>query len=288
MSGEARFAFGANWKNFLEHVDARRIAEAERSLLAMLGGPAALRGKSVLDIGSGSGLFSLAATRLGAARVHSFDYDAQSVACTSEMKRRFAHEASHWSIERGDVLDAAYLERLGHFDVVYSWGVLHHTGRIWEAIANAAGRVRGGGLLFIAIYNDQGRKTRFWTAVKRLNNRGALGRSAVLGTFIPYWSIRGAVLDLLRARDPRRRYREYRSARGMSAMHDWIDWLGGYPFEAAKPEAVFRFLRDRGFVLRDLTTCAGGLGCNEFVFEKPEGLNAPALPPSGAAGMHAP
>lgn len=287
MSEQARFAFGANWTSFLEHVDDRRIEEAEKSLLGMLGGGReSLRGKSVLDIGSGSGLFSLAATRLGAARVHSFDYDAQSVACTSEMKRRFAAAASHWRIERGDVLDPAYLEPLGQWDIVYSWGVLHHTGRIWDAIANAAGRVCDGGLLFIAIYNDQGRRTRFWTAVKRLYNSRPLGRPVVLGSFIPYWSVRGALLDLLRGRDPRRRYREYRSARGMSVLHDWIDWLGGYPFEAAKPEEVFRFLRDCGFVLRELTTCAGGLGCNEFVFEKSaprQDLNAQALPRSGAA-----
>jgi 2-polyprenyl-6-hydroxyphenyl methylase/3-demethylubiquinone-9 3-methyltransferase len=52
----------------------------------------------------------------------------------------------------------------------------------------------------------------------------------------------------------------------MSALHDWKDWLGGYPFEVAKPEAVFDFFRDRGFTLSRLTTRAGTQGCNEFVF----------------------
>src|SRR5439155_1714651 len=97
---DRRFAFGANWTSFLKQVSDRRIAEAEKSLAAMLGEAASLQGKSVLDIGSGSGLFSLAAARLGAARIHSFDYDEQSVACTAEMKRRFAPPGCEWVVER--------------------------------------------------------------------------------------------------------------------------------------------------------------------------------------------
>jgi 2-polyprenyl-6-hydroxyphenyl methylase/3-demethylubiquinone-9 3-methyltransferase len=265
---ERRFAFGSNWTSFLKQMNDRRIVEAEKSLVAMLGGMASLQGKRVLDIGSGSGLFSLAAARLGAASVHSFDYDEQSVACTAEMKRRFAPTGCEWAVERGDVLDRAYLERLGQWDIVYSWGVLHHTGRMWDAIANAAERVRAGGVLFISIYNDQGRATRFWTGVKRLYNRGAVARAAIVGSFIPYWAIRGVLLDLLRRRNPLRRYREYAATRGMSLVHDWVDWLGGYPFEAAKPEDIFNFVRDHGFALRNFTTCGGAAGCNEFVFQK--------------------
>ena len=75
-------------------------------------GAGTLSGVSFLDIGSGSGLFSLAARRLGA-RVHSFDYDPQSVACTRELKRRFCAGDAHWTIEMGDVLDADYLESAG-------------------------------------------------------------------------------------------------------------------------------------------------------------------------------
>jgi 2-polyprenyl-6-hydroxyphenyl methylase/3-demethylubiquinone-9 3-methyltransferase len=53
----------------------------------------------------------------------------------------------------------------------------------------------------------------------------------------------------------------------MGVYHDAIDWIGGYPFEAATPERVFRFFRDRGFVLREMVT-KQGLGCNEFVFQR--------------------
>ncbi|HYY59119.1 MAG TPA: class I SAM-dependent methyltransferase, partial [Pyrinomonadaceae bacterium] len=132
---ELRFEFGRNWRRFLSTLDEERILEAERSLRLMLEAET-LDGKSFLDIGSGSGLFSLAARRLGA-RVHSFDYDAESVACAQELKQRFFAGDADWTIERGSVLDSDYVKRLGQFDIVYSWGVLHHTGAMWRALENA-------------------------------------------------------------------------------------------------------------------------------------------------------
>src|SRR5207302_10440486 len=127
-----RFEFGKNWGRFLEVLDDERIGEAEESLKKMLE-VEGLAGKSFLDIGSGSGLFSLAARRLGA-RVHSFDYDPQSVACAAELRRRYFPNDEDWVVEPGSALDEAYLNRLGTFDIVYSWGVLHHTGAMWQAL----------------------------------------------------------------------------------------------------------------------------------------------------------
>src|SRR5436305_7602592 len=145
----ARFEFGENWARFLELLDDGRIARAEESLKAMLE-VESLAGRSFLDIGSGSGLFSLAARRLGA-RVHSFDFDPQSVACTRELRRRFFNEDPTWTIDEASALDEDYVRALGLFDVVYSWGVLHHTGQMWRALENARLPVAAGGKLFIAI-----------------------------------------------------------------------------------------------------------------------------------------
>ena len=266
-----RFPFGRNWASFLEVLDERRISEAERSLSEMLGRDR-IAGATFLDAGSGSGLFSLAAARLGARRVHSFDFDPDSVGCTQELRRRYAPAAEHWTIDQASVLDRAYLDRLGQWDIVYSWGVLHHTGDMWTALDLVAGLVAPSGRLFIAIYNDQGSRSRAWTAVKRVYNRSRAGKSAVLAALVPYNVARGLAVDLIRRKNPLTRYREYQRVRGMSMMHDWKDWFGGYPFEVARPEAIFDFFRARGFILTGLTTCGGGHGCNEFVFTR----NAPA------------
>ena len=269
MSGsEIRFAFGKNWRRFLGYVNEERIAEAGRSLRDMLEVDN-LSGKSFLDIGCGSGLFSLAAMRLGAARVHSFDYDAQSVACAKELQHRCFSESSNWTIEQGSALDTAYLSRLGKFDVVYSWGVLHHTGNMWQALENVIGSVALSGRLFIALYNDQGHVSKAWGEVKRLYSRGFPWRWPIIAVFGPYFLMRGFVRDVLILRkNPLDRFQEYKRSRGMSYFPDLLDWLGGYPFEVARPEDVFDFFRARGFKLTKLNTVGGRHGNNEFVFVK--------------------
>lgn len=267
-SGE-RFEFGANWVKFLAVLNDARIEQAKKSLCDMLC-VRDLRGKTFLDVGSGSGLFSLAARRLGAT-VHSFDYDPKSVACTRELKRRYFPEDLRWTIEEASVLDRDYLSRLGQFDFVYSWGVLHHTGAMWEGLSNVAPLVASGGKLFIAIYNDQGAWSRRWKILKRIYN-GLPGflkipyAMIVMGPrelkFFTLASLKGRPMIYI---NNIYNYSKY-STRGMSYWHDVIDWIGGYPFEVAKPEEIFEYYREKGFQLENLRTCAGGLACNQYVF----------------------
>ncbi|MFN7943848.1 MAG: class I SAM-dependent methyltransferase [Blastocatellia bacterium] len=264
-----RFEFGRNWGRFLALLSEDRIQAAEDSLRHMLE-VENLAGRTFLDIGSGSGLFSLAARRLGA-RVHSFDYDLNSVACTAELRQRYFPGDPDWTVEQGSVLDQAYLHTLDAADVVYSWGVLHHTGAMWRALANVSDLVRPGGRLFIAIYNDQGSRSRRWRRIKRTYNQlPPLLRPPLTVLVIAPDELKKAASALLGLRfgaylrvwlrtDPRR---------GMNHWRDIVDWVGGYPYEYAAPEEVFDFFRQRGFTLSRLLCKGVGLGCNEFVFVK--------------------
>ncbi len=252
-----RFGFGANWAAYLRDIDLPRIDAATDALAALLD-RTSLHGVRVLDIGSGSGIHSLAAFRLGA-HVTSFDFDAESVACTSALCERYGRDAtSRWTVVgQGSILDPVFVHGLGEFGLVYSWGVLHHTGDLRRAVLAAASRVSSGGQLVLALYNDQGWISSYWTHVKRLYNANVLGRIAMTAIHLPYLAARCMVRFVTR---------KGALERGMSLWHDYVDWLGGFPFEVASIPEVTAWLAPRGFVLQTVRSVGRRQGCNEFVF----------------------
>ncbi len=262
-----RFEFGKNWKQFLTTLNDTRIEEAELSLKQLLE-VSTLDGRHLLDIGSGSGLFSLAARRLGA-KVTSFDYDPNSVGCTRELRQRYYPDDPNWTVMEGSVLDKAFLESLGQFDLVYSWGVLHHTGQMWNAIKNAARRVAPGGQFSLAIYNNQGFSSKVWLWIKKAYNvlPKPLRFLVLYPCFVRLW-LPTTIKDLLRGK-PFATWKGYYHSRGMSPWFDVIDWVGGYPFEVASTDEIEDFLRPMGFEPTLVKDC-GGHGCNEFTFRLKE------------------
>jgi 2-polyprenyl-3-methyl-5-hydroxy-6-metoxy-1,4-benzoquinol methylase len=262
-----RFNFGGNWLAYSKKIDLEVVRGAEESLRAMLERDR-LDGTTFLDLGCGSGLFSLAAHNLGAA-VTSFDFDPNCVACCEALRKNFASSDQPWVIFQGSVLDDSFCRGLGVFDCVYAWGVLHHTGDLWRAVSSAISLVEPcQGSFFVSIYNDQGAKSRIWLKVKRLYNlfprylRPLLPIAYVLADFF-------RSLFSLRMNHYLHKVLRYRSNRGMSYWNDVIDWVGGYPFEVASVDAVFIFVRSQGFQLQNLKTSTGG--CNQFVFVRHQG-----------------
>ena len=273
------FAFGQNWARFLTSLSERQIEQATRALGALVGRD--LRDGTFLDIGSGSGLSSLAARRLGA-HVCSFDYDAQSVACTQELRRRFFPGDEAWAVTQGSVLDESFLATLGRFDVVYSWGVLHHTGQMWVAIENAARLVRPGGLFIIGIYNFRGgrRGTATWAKLKRWYCAAPRWQQAAWESAYLTWDL---VSMAAVGRNPIRKVREYHTGRGMSWRRDVTDWLGGYPYEAATPGEILEFVRRKFNFVLIKQNIDMHLGVSEYVFESALPSARDGIPPDTQA-----
>lgn len=268
-----RFAFGENWSSFLAEIDQPRIAEAEKSLQWLLGRES-LDGLRFLDIGSGSGLSSLVARRLGA-RVYSFDDDPRSVECTAMLRNRFFPGDPDWVVERGSILDREYLQKLGQFDVVYSWGVLHHTGAMDEAIENASRLVAAGALYVFALY----RKTRlcwFWMLEKQWYCQASpRAQFAARGFYLTLMRLAFALLG----RDFNAYVTNYRGQRGMDFGHDVHDWLGGYPYESIRPASVAEKLSRLGFEavrskVRPYSLGLFGSGCDEYVYRRVQNAEA--------------
>jgi 2-polyprenyl-3-methyl-5-hydroxy-6-metoxy-1,4-benzoquinol methylase len=261
-----RFGFGENWSHFLKTIDESRINIAVDSLAAMLM-TKDLKGKSFIDVGSGSGLSSLAAYRMGA-NVFSFDFDKNSVACTQTLRAKYKtdQQTNSWEVKEGSVLDADFVNSLGKFDIVNSWGVLHHTGDMYKAFENVCTLCNSGSLLFIAIYDDWGTASKVWRFIKKLYNKNVVGRTVVKLCCVPYYILRGLASDIKHMKNPVKRYTEFKSSRGMSFYYDLIDWIGGYPYEVATPAQLEAYFTEKGFKV--INTKYKAAPCNEVVFQK--------------------
>lgn len=263
------FHFGRNWQRYLDrHLDADREYIAKESLRELVGD---VRAKTFLDIGCGSGLFSLSAFRAGAKEVVSFDVDPDSVAATLRLRDR-AGAPEAWRVIQGSILDASFLQTIRPADVVYSWGALHHTGDMYAAIGNAAACTNPGGILAIAIYNRiSGRwmDSHRWWQVKRAYNRAPrVAQIFMQFAYSVYWNI----ASLSKGRNPVRYAREYRKARGMALWTDHVDWLGGYPYEFASASEIIQFCKSQCGLdcLKVSSVSERDNGNNEFVFVRPE------------------
>lgn len=279
MNQKIAFSFGKNWQKFLKSLNDHRFKNARLSLTTFLGLDS-FQGKSFLDVGCGSGLFSYSAFNLGAERVVSFDVDPFSVECCRYLHQK-ANRPKNWEIHQGSALDPEFLSGLGTFDIVYAWGVLHHTGQMWQAIKNSALRAAPGGFFYLAVYNDVKGVggSQFWLRLKKLYNVSPAPLKFFLEVLYMFvYCLR----RLCQFKNPVTDIRSYISKRGMDWKVDIVDWLGGYPYEFASVEETFRFIRTHfpDFHLVNLMTTEG-VGSNWYLFVNSPLEKKEVLFPSG-------
>jgi len=266
MVQKITFSFGKNWHKYLkEFYDQDKLNEAIKSLKQFMN-IQDFKGKIFLDIGCGTGMFSLAAYKLGAKELISIDIDPYSVKCCNLLRKK-ENNPSSWKVLEGSILDKNIISQLLKADIVYSWGVLHHTGKMWEAISNTMNLVSPNGLLYIAIYNErQGlMSSKFWLKIKKLyNSVPDAGKLIMEYLFIIYFFTVG----IIKMENRFKSIKNYKSKRGMSWRRDITDWLGGYPYEFAKAKKIIEFVKKRNFEILNLKNVKNGTGNNEFLFEK--------------------
>ena len=259
-----RFGFGKNWSKFIDTRFSEERAEAARHRILDFMEREDLEGLDFLDIGCGSGLHSLGAFRSSAGRVYSFDYDPNSVATTQKLRERVG-SPEKWHVERGDALDKDYIESLGKWNFVYSWGVLHHTGDVWQAIENAQSTVADDGLFYIALYaEDVQSDPQYWLDIKKRYNRATPFRRWLMDWWYVWRFVMGG--KLWNIHRVVKMYTEHRLKRGMDMMTDIRDWMGGWPMEFTKDQDVVDLLEQKhGFRLIKVLT---GEACTEFLFHR--------------------
>lgn len=168
-----RYEFGENWSDFIASNFNENKVEHARSHMLNFIGIKDLKGLKFLDIGCGSGLHSLAALQAEADCVTSFDIDKNAVDSAKSIKKKYG-EPENWTILEGSILDPDFTSKLREYDVIYSWGVLHHTGNMWAAIESARNLMKKNSLLYLALYSSEAcvnPKPEYWLDFKRRYNR---------------------------------------------------------------------------------------------------------------------
>jgi 2-polyprenyl-6-hydroxyphenyl methylase/3-demethylubiquinone-9 3-methyltransferase len=260
-----RFGFGKNWKQYVEKNFSEERVQISKNIMLKFLRMDDLKGKRFLDVGCGSGLHSLAALRSGAARVVGFDFDPNSVSATRLLKE-YAGNPQNWEVMQGSILDLAFINTLEPADVVYAWGVLHHTGDMWKAVENTAGLVKKGGLLYLALYTSgvTHPSDEFWLDVKQKYNRSGWFTKREM----ELWYVWRFMLQKNLRNIPEliKTTRSYKSDRGMALYTDIVDWLGGWPMEFASIDQVKSFCGEK--LNMTLVNIKTGQANTNYLFQK--------------------
>ena len=263
--GDSHFAFGKNWASYAALIDETAIEELQKGLLKLVPREG-FQGSSFLDIGCGSGLHTLAAARLGVSRIMATDIDPDSIGTTKAVLSSHKMDVP-WQAEQISVFDLEPSCQ-GKFDIVYSWGVLHHTGDMWEATKRASALVAPNELFVFALYGATPMDA-FWQIEKRWYSRASpFAQRLARGCYIAAYQVahirarQGSFRDFIA---------NYRSSRGMDFYHNVHDWLGGYPYQTALAREVDSQMTALGFkaervLAQPMTRGLFGSSCNEYVY----------------------
>ena len=262
-----QFDFGSNWKEFsAKALSPEKIQQARNDFQTLMAG-INIRGVTLLDIGFGQGLTLLISTELGAITA-GCEINPISIEVLEFNKQKFPKiKDCSIPIITGSILDPKIISDLKKvdflhgnlYDIVHSWGVLHHTGNMWEAIKITSDLVKPNGHFIISIYNRHW-TSKIWLLIKWLYNKSPqIIKKLLVYTFFPIIYVAKYIVT---GKNPAK------SKRGMDFYFDVIDWVGGYPYEYATKDEIAKYVENLGFKCLRCISATVPTGCNQFVFEK--------------------
>jgi 2-polyprenyl-3-methyl-5-hydroxy-6-metoxy-1,4-benzoquinol methylase len=261
-----QFDFGQNWSDYSAHaLTGERAKEAQNAFAALLADAGGVAGKSFVDVGFGQGLGLLSAAAAGA-EVVGIDINPKCEDVLERNKRFFPTVQQHIPVIIGSILDDEIVRRAldvsptaGEYDIVHSWGVLHHTGNMKAAIRNTARLVKPGGYFIVALYNRHW-SSRAWLLIKYMYCKApAPLQRLMVRALLP---IIYAAKRLVTREDARKQ------SRGMDFYYDVVDWVGGYPYEYFSKTEAIAFVESLGFECVRSIDSRVPTGCNEFTFRR--------------------
>lgn len=261
-----QFDFGQNWVNFSKKaLTKERILAAQCDFMRLFGS-IGLNDKLFLDIGFGQGITILLAKEAGA-KVFGNDINPKCMEALTNTAECMGVSAD-FPVVIGSILDTSTISQISQmikagqkYDIVHSWGVLHHTGNLKIALYNAASLVTDGGYLVIAVYNSHW-SSRVWRIIKKFYCISPKAVKIVMVSI--FYPIICIAKIFVTGKNP------LNQERGMDFFYDVVDWIGGYPYEYASIVEIINNLKHSGFKCIYTKQATVPTGCNEFVFRKTE------------------
>lgn len=253
-----RFAFGKNWQSYSQNaLTPERVKEARQAFCELVA-EIDLPGKRFIDIGFGQGLTLILAAESGAS-VIGIDIDEDNMRAMQITSKALECKQIP-EVHIASILDAAFLEtNKKGFDIVHSWGVLHHTGDMKKAIKGACTLVAERGYFICSIYNKHW-SSPLWKIIKWSYNKvPVILQRLIVGLLYPVIYVAKWIVT---RRNPKTK------ERGMDFFHDVVDWVGGYPYEYATEKEICTLIEVEGFKCLRIKSAQTPTGCNEFVFQK--------------------
>jgi len=257
-----KFSFGKNWQNFNKNITNKNINNSIKyfkNFTKFVN----LKNKTFIDVGCGSGINSLLAIKLNAKKVLSIDIDENSVSACKLLRKKYKISNKNWIIKQVSILDTSKIKKLGKFDFIYSWGVLHHTGDMNKAFDNLFLLAKKKSYIYVSIYNKY-LTSNTWKIIKYFYaSSNNFIKKIMEKIYITIYYI-GLNLNKYSIKEYKK---SFVLKRGMSFRHDIIDWLGGYPYEYLSFEDLSAIFFKKGYSILSFKK-SNGVGCNEIFVKR--------------------